>query len=205
MKKHYTLYKTTNTINGMIYIGVHLTDNPTDRYLGSGRELKEAIKKYGRSNFKKEILFIFDNVEDVFNKEKEIVDDKFRKRQDTYNCSIGGGGWGMAGVKLTKETRDKMSKARTGIKRTFTKEHCENLSKVKKGKKQAADLVKKRIAPLIGRTKEPHTDEVKKKISETKIGSIWITNFILNKTATIKPELLDKYISEGWIKGRYKV
>jgi hypothetical protein len=51
--KHY-IYKTTNLINGKIYIGKRSHENPEkDRYLGSGRVLIQAIKKYGRENFKK--------------------------------------------------------------------------------------------------------------------------------------------------------
>lgn len=205
MKKYYTVYKTTNTLNDMIYVGVHLTDNPSDRYLGSGRDLVEAIKKYGRKYFKKDILFTFENVEDAFSKEREIVDDDFRNRSDTYNCSIGGGGWGMSGVKLSKETRDRMSRSRTGVKRVFTKEHCESLSKVKKGNKQTVELIEKRIAPLRGRTKVPHTVDIKEKISNSKKGAVWISNLLLKKTSAIKPELLDEYLSNGWVKGRHKV
>ena len=45
MKRVYTVYKTTNLINGSIYIGVHKTSNINDTYIGSGKLLKSAIKK----------------------------------------------------------------------------------------------------------------------------------------------------------------
>lgn len=48
------IYKTTNFINGKIYIGQHISNNKY--YLGSGVMLSRAIEKYGRQNFKKEIL-----------------------------------------------------------------------------------------------------------------------------------------------------
>lgn len=48
------IYKTTNIINGKYYVGKDEKNNPD--YLGSGKILKTAIIKYGRENFKKEIL-----------------------------------------------------------------------------------------------------------------------------------------------------
>jgi hypothetical protein len=48
------IYKTTNLINGKSYIGKDKHNNPN--YLGSGKRLRSAIKKYGKENFKKEIL-----------------------------------------------------------------------------------------------------------------------------------------------------
>lgn len=90
MMKYYTIYKTTNSINGKIYIGQHVTENINDLYLGSSRHLLNDIKKYGKENFTKEILHIFDNFEDMDNKEKELVDSDFVLREDTYNIRIGG-------------------------------------------------------------------------------------------------------------------
>lgn len=69
MYNYFTIYKTTNLCNGKYYIGQHRTNNVNDDYLGSGIILKDAIKKYGKNNFKKEILFIFDNEYDM-NKKK---------------------------------------------------------------------------------------------------------------------------------------
>ena len=54
------IYKTTNLINGKIYIGKYKGNRKN--YLGSGVILKKAIKKYGIENFTREI--IEDNIED---------------------------------------------------------------------------------------------------------------------------------------------
>lgn len=85
------LYKTTCLINNKIYIGIHKTNN-IDGYIGSGVALKNAIKKYGKINFKNEILEYFDNYDSARKREKEIVNDEFVLREDTYNISIGGTG-----------------------------------------------------------------------------------------------------------------
>ena len=96
---YYTIYKITNLINNKIYIGKHQTKKLNDRYMGGGICINEAYKKYGKENFKKEILFVFDTYEEMNNKEIEIVNDGFIKRKDVYNISIGGDG----GAKFKEE------------------------------------------------------------------------------------------------------
>lgn len=207
----------------MIYVGHHTTFNLNDKYLGSGREIKKAIIEFGRENFRKEILFIFDTLDDMVKRESEIVTDEFRKREDTYNLALGGGCFGMLGVKLSKETCEKMSKSRTGKKRIFTPEHCENLSKSKKGKSHSAESNARRSATQQGRIGKPPSEETKLKIRETKKANpyiatpaqrqkisnsgkdrIWISNTELKKTKMVKPVELEKYLNAGWIKCRMK-
>lgn len=89
---YYTVYKTTNLVNGRYYVGFHETRNLNDPYLGSGVFIKKAIKKYGASNFKKELLFVFDNKKDMIDKEIEIVNEEFVNKPETYNMSKGGCG-----------------------------------------------------------------------------------------------------------------
>ena len=102
---NYIVYKTTNLINGKIYVGVHRT-NPDifDGYIGCGVSKKDqkkktkgfpkAVQKYGYENFKRETLFIFPDTEEgkelAYKKESEIVNIDFIKRIDTYNLSVGG-------------------------------------------------------------------------------------------------------------------
>lgn len=108
----YIIYKTTNTINGKFYIGLHETDNIDDGYLGSGILLKQSIEKHGKENFKKDILYIFDNKQDMIDKEKEIVNEDFVKRSDVYNMSKGGYG-------LCTLTDERKSEAITKMRNTF--------------------------------------------------------------------------------------
>jgi len=90
--KH-TVYRITNQINGKYYIGVHSTDDINDNYMGSGMAIRRAIKKYGIINFKKEILYIFDNKSDAYDKERSLLENIWNT-DDSYNMSAGGnGGW----------------------------------------------------------------------------------------------------------------
>ena len=59
VKGMFYIYRTTNLINGKTYIGQH--KRRPGRYFGSGLLLKNAIKKYGKENFKVEILY--DNIQ----------------------------------------------------------------------------------------------------------------------------------------------
>lgn len=96
--KYHIIYKTTNLINGKIYVGLHSTDDLEDRYLGSGWLLKNAIKKYGRNNFKRENLLVLSDRDEARNIEALLVDKSFTDRPDTYNLEEGGMGvedqWG---------------------------------------------------------------------------------------------------------------
>ena len=111
IRVYYLIYKTTNTTNGKIYIGMHQTENLDDAYLGSGTLLKRALKKYGSQQFTKEVLFVFDTFDEMKAKEREIVDEAFVNRDDTYNLNVGGeGGWYRANQTYTAEQRKELSR-----------------------------------------------------------------------------------------------
>lgn len=50
------IYKITNLINNKIYIGQKVNLSKFNNYWGLGNYIKRSIKKYGKENFKKEIL-----------------------------------------------------------------------------------------------------------------------------------------------------
>ena len=86
----YYLYEIRNNLDNKIYVGVHKTKNMNDGYMGSGKVIQRAIKKYGIKNFTKTILKEFSTAEEMFAAEKEVVNEEFLLRNDVYNLRRGG-------------------------------------------------------------------------------------------------------------------
>jgi group I intron endonuclease len=108
---NYYLYKITNLVNDRVYIGVHKTINITDGYMGSGKIIRQAIEKYGLSNFKKEILETFDNYDAMMLREKQMVDEKFLSNKNVYNLKLGGsGGWDYINENKLNQTEERKNK-----------------------------------------------------------------------------------------------
>ena len=85
------IYCTTNLINGKKYIGKEVT--PTKHYKGSGKILKQAIKKYGKDNFKKEILATTNDIKFLSELEEYYIDYYGANKSDLfYNITKGGNG-----------------------------------------------------------------------------------------------------------------
>lgn len=115
-KETWILYRTTNTINGRIYVGVHKLANTSKSrsYLGSGLALRPAIEKYGKQNFVRSTLAEFSCAKDAYAAEAEMVTEAFIERSDTYNIKLGG--LGCRGLIPSEETRAKMRAASIGNK-----------------------------------------------------------------------------------------
>lgn len=206
----YTTYKITNNIDGRIYVGVHKTDNIHDSYMGSSKKLKSDILKYGIENFTKEILFIFDNPEEMYLKEVEIVNEEFVANSSTYNLKPGGQGcWDY----INNDVEARILKNKKA--RKTTNDRYPNLLKewAKKGGRKAYELhgTPKEFlsAGKISFLGKHHTEETKKKVSDkakerlsnplnnSQYGTMWITNGIDNKKIKKDAPILD-----GWVRGR---
>lgn len=85
------VYKTTNLINGKIYIGKDESMKP--HYIGSGYILKKAIRKYGKENFKKDILESCGSREELEEKERYWIKELNATNPEIgYNVAEGGTG-----------------------------------------------------------------------------------------------------------------
>lgn len=90
---HHYVYRITNTVNGKQYIGQHSSEKSfhEDYYYGSGTLILKALKKYGRSNFTKEIIGEYDTKEEALEVEfDEIEKAKAYDNPNYYNISKGG-------------------------------------------------------------------------------------------------------------------
>ena len=90
METFYILYKTTNLFNNKTYIGIHKTNNIDDGYLGSGLALLIAVNKYGRDNFKRDILEYCKSYDELLELEKIYVNEIWVRDKSNYNLKTGG-------------------------------------------------------------------------------------------------------------------
>lgn len=105
METFYILYKTTNLVNDKTYIGIHKTNNLDDGYLGSGFALLEAVDKYGKEKFKREVLEFCNSYEELLELEKLYVDSDWVRDKSNYNLKTGGQSSGI----LSDESKNKIS------------------------------------------------------------------------------------------------
>jgi hypothetical protein len=190
------VYKITNLINNKIYIGVHRTDILNDNYYGSGKLIKRALKKYGKENFKREYLHIFNNdeVTHAFEKEKEYVTKEFTLREDTYNISEGGNiNPVMYGENnpFYGKTHSKETIATIQQNNSWYKPTDEHKEKISKASKQFWDENKDRMIDIFSnRDKSFITDEFKQKCSNSFKGK--------HHTDETKEILRQKRLGKSW-------
>lgn len=176
------IYITTNLVTNKKYIGKHYGEL-NDSYLGSGKILIRAIEKYGKENFKRDILYISKTAEENNIKEKEFIK-AFNAVEDKtfYNIAEGGDGGDIfhsLPLKQQKQIRERARKQCSGkgnpmygrhhsektkellrqIDKSYTqtKEYRQNMSKAVSGDKNG----------MYGKN---HTEESKQKMSIAKKG-----------------------------------
>lgn len=214
--KH-TIYQITNTVNGRIYIGKHTTDDPNDSYMGSGKLLKRAVRKYGIESFKKDVLFVFENEDEMNQKEQELVTEEFCRRKDTYNiCPGGNGGFGYInshGLSVNNiSTENARALSERGRKK---KQELLKDPKFKQKYYQAISEASKRRVEKYGPSfkGKTHTTEARLRMSNAKRGKYrgeensqhglkWMYHVGLKQNKKVLPENVSSELANGWILGR---
>ena len=108
------IYETTCLINGKKYIGQHAGKKFDEKYIGSGKYLWNAIRKYGIENFSCKLIEECNSREELDTREIFWIS-YFNavKSEQYYNLASGGEGV-RKNSKLSLETRLKMSKSQKG-------------------------------------------------------------------------------------------
>lgn len=163
-KKFHFVYLTTNLINGKQYIGDHTADSINDNYLGSGKPyFLNALNQYGKKNFKREILEFFDTKEEAFYAQEKYINKYNTLAPNGYNISPKGG-HRVSGC-IAEETKEKISKANSGKKRSITARTKISLTRIK------FQIAKGKNNPMYGKHFNfEHTEETKEKMSKSHKG-----------------------------------
>jgi hypothetical protein len=220
MKEFHYVYCIENLINKKVYVGKHSTDDMNDGYMGSGKLISRAIKKYSLENFRKYILVICESEEQACFFEKEIVNEEFVKDKNTYNLVLGGrGSWYRANQLFTSE--DRRRNGSIGGKIFSNKIKSDPIMKELFSEKITKSLISRwknetyREKHRLDRiwTGKRHTEEAKRKIGKansvhqtgqgnSQFGTVWINNPLLKMSKKVKKDELESWLEKGWIKGR---
>lgn len=221
MSAVFTVYQTTCLVNGKTYIGCHKTTDPNDSYLGSGTYFSKAVQKYGKENFKKEVLFIFDNAEEMLAKERELV---VVDPDKTYNLDRGGWpGFGSRPQEKVLAATRKRNDAQQERCSSDPEYHARIQQVAKNARKQFlkrleepdfASSFKEKMHPIQTMAKEAALSpesKLKRVESFTRIqhqsgetnsqfGTCWVKKDGISLKISLS--CLEQYLSEGYLRGR---
>lgn len=212
-KKYHFIYKTTSLLNNKYYIGMHSTSNIKDGYLGSGKHLRYSIRKYGKENFKCEILEFLPDFDSLKKREKELVNEDMLKDPMCMNLKPGGvGGFNSDAAKRGRIKTDEVLCKKYGpdFKQIIFRKFYDNLTKEERvflNKKIIDGQIKSGFDFGSTMRGKKHKKESKSKIGlansikqkgnfNSQFGTVWITNGFENKKIK-KTEVLPAGFSFG--------
>lgn len=199
------IYKTTNLINGKIYVGKHHYDGFDRNYYGSGKYLWNAIHKYGKENFSVEMLDTANSRAELNDKEQYWIRKLNSKdKRVGYNLTYGGDGMSP----MPDDVRQAISQTLSGRKLSDSPEDVEKRSQAQRGKHHLTDeqihaLHIARINSGCYSRHKPMSQETKKKIGKANghpKDKFWVTNGEEDKFI-LKVDL-QKYLDRGYVRGQ---
>ena len=196
MKNKYGyIYITTNLINNKKYVGQHKSKSfSPNKYIGSGDYFLKALKKYGKKNFKCELLEWCNSKETLNEREKYWIS-YYNAVEDSnfYNLKEGGSGE----INFTESSLKRIVENNKG-KHFKTKEQREQHSlkmkgfKAMLGKHMSEETKIKQSQSKKGKKTKPLTQEHKDKISKANKGRK-VSQEIIEKR---RNKILGHYVSE---------
>jgi hypothetical protein len=209
MASYYTVYKTTNTLNGRYYIGVHQTDDLDDDYLGSGKLLKQAIKKYGREAFTREYLAIFESADKMFALEGELVTSDLVVDTLCYNLKEGGnGGWQIH----NRSPEFTWARRKGAEAATLVRDDQVWRDAMSAAQRLRWELNGRPAGFAYDWTGKTHREETKRKIGEanrkmvgkknSQFGTAWVYNEEMKQSRKVSVNEIEELLLAGWKRGR---
>lgn len=171
------IYITTNNINNRKYIGQKKVDKngKWKNYLGSGKSFKQALDKYGKENFAREIVAYAHSADELNRLEEKYVK-KYNAVNDRRYYNLVNGGGTVTGMKLSEEAKKKLSIRFSGKgnyfygRRFFKKDNSFYGKKhSQKSKKQMSDSHKGEIPWNKGKV-NVYSENTLEKMREAKLG-----------------------------------
>jgi hypothetical protein len=180
-------------VTGNFYVGVHSTMNLEDGYLGSGFRLQRSIKKHGKENHIREVLEFFETREELVKREREVVNEETIADPKCMNLKKGGeGGF------LNDEHRSKFQRGGT-LAASKSASHGDKSRKVlanfrREGKNAGSKNFKGK------RPSRETLSRVRAGEGNSQFGKCWVIKE--KQVRSIKFEELEKYLKDGWKRGR---
>ena len=193
------IYKTTNLLDGKIYIGQKKSPRFLgEEYLGSGKHLKLAVSKYGKENFKVELVEEIDSEDEMDNREIYWIS-YYNATDDLVGYNISNGG--NVNRSMSGEHNPRYGHHMTEEEKLRQKEGFQ------RGKSLRGNFKRRRSEEAIAKTRETltgHTvsQETREKLREYNLHKVYINDGAQNKA--VRPEDVGEWTTKGWQVGRLK-
>ncbi len=183
------------------------------KYFSSSKIIKNIIQEEGKDIFQFEVRKVFSN-----KKLCRLFEAKFltkinaAKRDDWYNQTNGDGNFSRAGIIDSDITRKRKSLAKLGKQKSETHKRNIGISNIGKHSFPHTEETKKKISnSLLGEKNhffgKRHSFETKEKIGDASrkraIGRRWMKNLELHSAKWVLADQVENYKSQGYIFGQF--
>lgn len=157
------IYKITNLLNNKFYIGKHKYNKPEldESYFSSGKLINQSLNKYGKENFKVELIDIANTLEELNDKEVFYIKELDCMVPNGYNLTKGGDGISEPSKEIIEKNRawhlgrnqsseSNLKRSNTLKGKTHNKEWVDKISQSLKGRMPAENTIQASLDKLRG-------------------------------------------------------